>query len=96
MCRKDERAKKSQALGMTKERVTSSWKAVSDEKRLGPATTLDETVALSLVIPGGADLSRPAVEGSAVLRTFLGNAAERSAVSFWASWRLLNSLFDAR
>jgi hypothetical protein len=48
---KQEKSKKSQPLGMTKERVASLWKAVSDEKRLGPATTLDETVALSFVIP---------------------------------------------
>jgi hypothetical protein len=60
---KQEKSKKSQPLGMTKERVTSLWNAVSDEKRLGPATTLDETVALSFVIPSEA-------EGPAVLRTF--------------------------
>src|SRR6185437_4629890 len=37
-----------------------------DEKRLGPATTLHGTVALSFVIPSEA-------EGSAVLRTPRGN-----------------------
>ena len=37
-----------------------------DEKRLGPATTLYLTVALSFVIPSEA-------EGSAVPRTFPGN-----------------------
>jgi hypothetical protein len=54
------RSKKSPALGMTKETVTFLWKVVSDEKRLGPATTLYGTVALSFVIPSEA-------EGSAVL-----------------------------
>jgi hypothetical protein len=38
-----------------------------NEKRLGPATTLYETVTLSFVIPSE-------VEGSAVPRTFRGNA----------------------
>jgi hypothetical protein len=37
-----------------------------EEKRLGPATTLYRTVALSFVIPSEA-------EGSAVPRTSLGN-----------------------
>jgi hypothetical protein len=40
---------------------------VSDEKRLGPATTLYETAALPFVIPSEA-------EGSAVPRTLRANA----------------------
>ena len=43
-----------------------------DEKRLGPATTLYGTVALSFVIPSEA-------EGSAVPRTSLGNVFRQSA-----------------
>ena len=43
------------------------WLTQGDEKRLGPATTLYGTVALSFVIPSEG-------EGSAVLRTFRGNA----------------------
>ena len=42
------------------------------EKRLGPATTLCGTVALSFVIPSEA-------EGSAVPRTFPGNTESRPA-----------------
>ena len=86
------------------------WPTQGDEERLGPATALYETIALSFVIPsvpgfptsplspatthvvlskenhtqlteaatldrksGGADLSRRAVEGSALPRTLLGN-----------------------
>jgi hypothetical protein len=45
----------SASLGMTKERVTFLWKVVSDEKCLGPATTLYGTVALSFVIPSEAE-----------------------------------------
>jgi hypothetical protein len=43
-----------------------------DEKRLGPATTLYGTVALSFVIPSEA-------EESAVQRTFRGNVFLESA-----------------
>jgi hypothetical protein len=43
-----------------------------DEKRLGPATTLYGTVALSFVIPSEA-------EGPAVPRTFRGNVFRKSA-----------------
>jgi len=42
------------------------WLTHGDEKRLGPATTLYGTVALSFVIPSEADLSRLAVEGSSL------------------------------
>jgi hypothetical protein len=42
------------------------------EKRLGPAATLNGTVALSFVIPSEA-------EGSAVQRTFRGNVFRQSA-----------------
>jgi hypothetical protein len=42
-----------------------------EEKRLGPATTLYRTVALSFVIPSEA-------EGSAVPRTSLGNVFRQS------------------
>jgi hypothetical protein len=42
------------------------WPTHGDEKRLGPATTLDGTVAFSFVIPSEA-------EGSAVPPSFLGN-----------------------
>jgi hypothetical protein len=42
-----------------------------DEKCLGPATTLYQTVALSFVIPSEA-------EGSAVPRTFRGNVFRQS------------------
>ena len=55
------------------------WPTQGDEKRFGPATTLYETVALSFVIPSEADLSRRAVEGSVVPRTFRGNAFRPSA-----------------
>jgi hypothetical protein len=43
------------------------WQSQRDEKRLGPATTLYGTVALSFVIPSVA-------EGSAVPRTLRGSA----------------------
>jgi hypothetical protein len=48
------------------------WPITGDEKRLGSATTLCETVALSFVIPSEA-------EGSAVPRTFRGNTESRPA-----------------
>ena len=50
--------------------------AQGDEKRLGPATTLYRTVALSFVIPSEA-------EGSAVPRIFPGNVFRQSV----AEWR---------
>jgi hypothetical protein len=49
-----------------------------DEKRLGPATTLYLTVALSFVIPSEA-------EGSAVPRTSLGNVFRQSVPGFPAT-----------
>jgi hypothetical protein len=45
-----------------------------EENRLGPATTVHATVALSFVIPSEADLSRRAVGRSAVPRTLPGSA----------------------
>ena len=47
------------------------WPTGGDEKRLGPATTLYRTVALSFVIPSAA-------EGSAVPRTIPGNVFDRA------------------
>jgi hypothetical protein len=44
-----------------------------DEKRLGPATTLYGTKALSLVIPPAPACRGSEAEGSAVPRTFRGN-----------------------
>jgi hypothetical protein len=58
------------------------WPTQVDEKRLGPATTLYGTVALSFVIPSEA-------EGSAVPRTFPGNVFRQSV----AKWRDLLLLF---
>jgi hypothetical protein len=55
-----------------------------DEKRLGPATTLYATIALSFVIPSEA-------EGSAVPRTFTGNVFRQSA----AEWRDLRFLLGS-
>jgi hypothetical protein len=49
-----------------------------DEKRLGPATTLYRTIALSFVIPSEA-------EGSAVPRTFPGNVFRQSVPGFPAT-----------
>jgi hypothetical protein len=43
------------------------WRVSTAEKRLGSAITLYGTAALPFVIPSEADLSRRAVEGSAVL-----------------------------
>jgi hypothetical protein len=43
------------------------WPIHGDDERLGPATTLYETIGLSFVIPSAA-------EGSAVPRASLGNA----------------------
>jgi hypothetical protein len=103
------------------------WPIQGDEKRLGSATTLYGTVALSFVIPsvpgfptslnsttyvvlpkenhmqlteaatldrksGEADLSRRAVEGSAVPRTFRGNVFRQSA----AEWRDLRFSLNPR
>ena len=53
----------------------------ADEKRLGPATTIYGTKALSFVIPSEA-------ERSAVPRTFPGNVFRRS-VAEWRDLRLL-------
>jgi hypothetical protein len=47
------------------------WPTQGDEKRLGPATTFDGTVALSFVIPSEA-------EGPAVPRTLRGNVFRQS------------------
>jgi hypothetical protein len=50
------------------------------EKRLGPATALSKTLALSFVIPSEA-------EGSAVLRTIRGNVFLES-VAEWSTQQL--------
>ena len=74
------------------------WPNQGDEKLLGPATTSDRVVALSFVIPRApacrgseADLSRlprlavgRGVEGSAVPRTFRGNAFRDAAWGLWS------------
>ena len=65
---------------MTKERATVSMETGFCRKRLGPATTLYRTNALSFVIPSEA-------EGSAVLRTlrgyvFLQSATDRRDLRF--------------
>jgi hypothetical protein len=62
----------SASLGMTKGRVAVSWKLRLN--RIGPATTLCGTVALSFVIPSEA-------EGSAVPRTFRGNVFRQIVAS---------------
>jgi hypothetical protein len=48
-----------------------------DEECLGPATSLHETVVLSFVIPSVADLSRRAVERSAVRLSAAPNVKQR-------------------
>src|SRR6266700_3214202 len=62
-------SKKSQSLGMTKDRATFLWGVVPGPNALfitlGPATTCYSTTTLSFVIPSEA-------EGSAVPRTFPG------------------------
>ncbi|MDT7817396.1 MAG: hypothetical protein QOJ42_7312 [Acidobacteriaceae bacterium] len=61
-----ERSKKSQALGMTKERETARWKVVARDKACF-TTFSPGSPTLSFVIPSAA-------EGSAVPRTSPGNA----------------------
>jgi hypothetical protein len=58
--------------------VMGLWPTQGDEKRLGPATTLYGTVALSFVIPSEA-------EGSAVPRTFRGYVFRQSVPGFPAT-----------
>jgi hypothetical protein len=58
---------------MTKERETARWKVVAGDKACF-TTFSPGSPTLSFVIPSAADLSRLAVEGSAVPRTSPGNA----------------------